>query len=109
MTDAADVCVLAIDGRGATAEIAGADGEVHSYAVEPAPEGLDAWACSLRRLDGEGEGPYRVAQSLTGSWRCGCPDALYRARKESRLCKHARAARRIKALIDRLMPAGGRA
>ena len=96
-------CVIVIDPRGAaTIEIPDAEGEVHSYSVEPASEGLDAWACSLRRLDGEGDSPYRIAQNLSGSWRCSCGDAIYRARKEHRLCKHARAARNVKLLIDRL-------
>ena len=96
-------CIVCIDARGAaTVEIPDAEGEVHSYSIESAPEGLDAWACSLRRLDGEGDSPYRVARNLSGSWRCSCGDSIYRARKESRLCKHARAARNIALLIDRL-------
>jgi hypothetical protein len=82
-------CAIQIDQRGVmTFEIADAEGEVHSYSVEPAAALCDEWACEVRRLDGEGESPYRVSLSLTGSWRCSCPDAVYRARKQRRFCKH---------------------
>lgn len=72
-------------------EIIDADGEAHDYLMAFTGEGLDAWACTLTRLDGEGDSPYRVAFSLAGSWRCACPDARYRARKLRRACKHVQA------------------
>lgn len=87
-------CVIVIDARGcATVEITDAEGEVHSYGIEPAPEGLDRWACHLTRLDGKGDSPYRVALSLSGVWRCACADMVYsrrthRSRKRGAPCKH---------------------
>ncbi len=101
-------CVILIDARGAaTVEIADAEGEVHSYGVEPAPEGLDRWACFLTRLDGKGDSPYRVALSLGGAWRCPCGDMTHsrrqcRTRKRGAPCKHICAATPIRLMIERL-------
>jgi hypothetical protein len=102
-TTFAPACLVLDAGGGCKLEIesSGESGEVLDYALEPAPEGLDRWACTVRRLDGA-EGPYRVAQAMSGAWRCSCPDAVYRARKERRFCKHARAVMPLRALMVRL-------
>ncbi len=71
-------------------QIPDADGEPHDYLMAFSGEGPDAWACTLTRLDGEGESPYRVACTLRGSWTCECGDSRYRARKLARACKHVR-------------------
>jgi hypothetical protein len=101
--------VILIDARGVcTVEIADSEGEVHSYSIAPAAPGFDAWACTLTRLDGEGESPYRVSLNLTGSWRCACGDAVYRARKARRFCKHEKAVAPIYNLLRRLLPEDAR-
>lgn len=97
-------CVIRIDQNGSTVmEITDAEGEVHDYLVEYAPEGLGEWACVLRRLDGQG-GPYRVARGVGGRWTCDCRDAKFRARKGGRLCKHRLAVQKDYARYQRLFP-----
>jgi len=108
VTAAEECAVLSIDARGlATLEIPDADGEVRSYRVSPAPEGLDEWACLVERLDGEGESPYRVARTPEGSWRCACPSFRYRKGPHGpRGCKHVASARPIFALVRSLSNRG---
>lgn len=101
-TDAPAVLLLDAAG-GAVLQLTGADGEVRDYAVEPCPPGLDDWAVVLRRLDGQA-GPYRVALSPAGAWRCSCADSIYRSRKERRPCKHAAAASAVRTLTRSLTP-----
>jgi hypothetical protein len=80
-------------------QLADAGGEVHAYSVAPLAPGPDRWAVHFARLDGARD--YRVALTPAGSWSCACPDARYRARRQSRLCKHARAARGLyRILLD---------
>lgn len=93
---------ITIDRGVPTIEIVDAGGELHSYEFWPTEPLDDAWAVILRRTDGQGESPYRVSQTHQGSWRCACPDAVYRARKARRFCKHALAAADLKLLVDRL-------
>lgn len=95
-------CVL-IDARGvATLEVPDADGEVRSYAVSPAPAGLDAAAVRVERIDTGAS--YRVARDFRGRWRCSCPDALYRGRPRRLQCKHMAAVAPLFALIERIKP-----
>ena len=98
-------CVLLIDGRGnLTLRIAAHDGELIEYLIEPAPSMLDDWAVLLRRVDGK-HGPYRVARTPRGRWKCSCADTLKgRARKEARQCKHRYACAKLWALFDRIAP-----
>jgi hypothetical protein len=97
--------VIQIDARGcATLEITDSEGEVFSYSVALASSGFDTWVVTLTRLDGEGKSPYRVAINPTGSWRCSCDDAHWRARKAKRLCKHARAVKGLYLLTQSLIP-----
>src|SRR2546427_118743 len=72
--------------------------QLRAHPPSPAPPGFDRWACTMTRLD-TGEA-YTVCQTLTGAWACTCRDATFRARKESRRCKHMEAGRRLKALLD---------
>lgn len=90
---------LAADDRGILSlEIAGPDGEVHSYAIAPAPEGLDRWAVELTRLDGQGDSPYRIALDPRGRWNCDCTNARYRKRNTGP-CKHVVAVRGLYLLM----------
>lgn len=86
-------------------------GVVRRYLPELAPEGLDDWAMTLRRMDkdeenrGEGEHPYRVARTMKGRWRCTCDDSAFgRPKREGRLCKHRHAAQKIWLVLQRLTP-----
>lgn len=97
---------IQIDARGmATLEIEDAEGEIHSYSVTPAPEGLDQWACTICRLDGEGEGPYRVAQEPGGRWVCNCPSHRYKKGPHApRGCKHTAAVKLLFTFARSLVP-----
>lgn len=97
-----DTVILIDDRLIPTVEIEDHTGEVRHYAPALTDPVLDQWAMTLTRLD-TGK-TYRVAQTSTGAWRCPCKDSKYRARKESRMCKHMEHARRIKALLDLLTP-----
>lgn len=78
------------------------EGRVIVYSPEPAPQGLDDWAVLLRRIDGQA-GPYRVARTPQGRWRCDCHDTKFgRPKRELRQCKHRYAAQKLWTLLRRL-------
>lgn len=100
---------LVLDPRsGCLLEIPDGEGEVHLYRCDPAGEGLDAWACRVERAGEEGHGPYRVAVSPRGAWRCSCPwYTKGRQGRAKRTCKHVEAIAPMYAFMRRLWPAGG--
>lgn len=95
--------VLHVDSRGVVlAEIPDSKGEVHSYSLARTPEGFDAFAVSLTRLDGKGSSPHRVAVNHAGRWRCTCEDAKYRPNRRGRCIHVTFCVRPLYALICRL-------
>lgn len=88
-------------------EIPDADGRTHDYLIARAlPDALkgERWACSVDRLDGEGDSPYHVALTHAGSWTCDCSDSFYRARKLRRACKHAAHVAPLYLTCEEIMP-----
>lgn len=106
--NSAPPCLVLIDARGvATVEIADPEGEVYSYAAAAAPEGLDEWACTLRRTDTGAT--HRLAVNGRGRWRCSCLDNVYRNRRHRSRgrgapCKHLEAVMNLKRFLDSLSP-----
>ena len=99
--------ILDIGETGATLSIPDADGEAHAYLVQPAPPGLDEWACSLERAGEDGHGPYRVAVSRGGAWRCSCESWTYKKKADRpKGCKHSRAVKSLLAFMRRVMGKG---
>lgn len=88
---------LCIDDRGLlTLEILAGNGEVISYVVTRAPDGLDQWAVTLARTDGEAT--YRIA--FDGKrYRCSCPHWRFRGGNKD---KHIRAIVALRRLIEEL-------